>query len=94
VAVAADAYRQGKIVKWEKRSYAENSKETKNWIVYQLQTENTTYSIARHKENKPEMQIGESVQYELRKKNQINVIDARGRKREYQIVGQAAGPGQ
>lgn len=96
LAVAADSYKQGKIVKWENGTYADNSKKhpTKNWIVYQLQTDNSTYSIARHKETKPQMQAGDTVQYELKKSNQITVIDASGKKRDYQIVGQTAGPGQ
>lgn len=96
VAFAADTYQQGKIVKWENGTYADKSKKhpTKNWIVYQLQTDTTTYSIARQKETKPQMQAGDVVQYELKKSTQINVIDANGKKHEYQIVGQAAPPGQ
>ena len=93
LAMAGEPYLQGRIVKWEKGTYAENSKKMKNWIVYQLQGDTTTYSIARHKETKPQMQAGEVVQYQL-KKNQISVIDANGHKREYQIVGQASAPGQ
>ena len=89
---AADTYQQGKIVKWENGTYAQNSKKKpmKNWIVYQLQADNTTYSIARQKETKPQLQAGETVQYELKKDNRINVIDANGKKHEYQIVGQTA----
>ena len=94
LAFAADTYQQGKIVKWENGTYAEKSKKMKNWIVYQLQTDTTTYSIARQKETKPQMQAGELVQYELKKNTQINVIDANGKKHEYQIVGQTAAPGQ
>ena len=90
---AADTYSPGKIVKWENSTYA-NKKKSENWVVYQLQTDTTTYSIARHKETKPQMQAGEVVQYELKKNTQINEIDANGKKHEYQIVGQAAGPGQ
>ena len=93
---AADTYSQGKIVKWENSTYADKSKKhpTKNWVVYQLQTDTTTYSIARHKETKPQMQAGDVVQYELKKNNQINVISANGKKHEYQIVGQTAGSAQ
>ncbi len=95
-AFAADTYQQGKIVKWENGTYAVNSKKKpmKNWIIYQLQTDNTTYSIARQKETKPQMQAGEVVQYELKKDNKVTVIDANGKKHEYQIVGQTAGVGQ
>jgi len=93
LAWAADVYSQGKIVKWENGTYAQK-KQSKNWIIYQLQADGTTYSIARHKETKPEMQAGDIVQYELTNKNQIKVIDAKGKKHEYQIVGQTAGPGQ
>lgn len=88
---AADTYSQGKILKWENSTYAQK-KQTKNWVVYQLQTDTTTYSIARHKETKPQMQAGETVQYQLKKNNEINVIDAQGKKRGYQIVGQTAAP--
>jgi hypothetical protein len=87
-----DTYRQGKILKWENGTYADNSKKhpTKNWVIYQLQTDTATYSIARHKETKPQMQAGEVVQYELKGSNQINVVDANGKKHEYQVVGQSA----
>jgi len=91
-ALATDTYSQGKILKWEDSTYAAKKKEAKNWVVYQLQTDTTTYSIARQKETKPQMQAGDVVQYELKKKNQIVIIDAKGKKREYQIVGQSAGP--
>ena len=87
---AADAYSPGTIVKWENGTYAEK-KSSKNWVVYQLQTDTTTYSIARHKETKPQMRAGESVRYQL-KGNKVNVIDAKGKKHEYQIVGQTATP--
>ncbi len=90
---AADTYSQGKILKWENGTYAEK-KQTKNWVVYQLQADGTTYSIARHKETKPQLQAGETVQYTLKNKNQIKVIDASGKKHEYQIVGQTAAPSQ
>ena len=95
-ALAADAYQTGKIVKWENGTYAQNSKKKpmKNWIIYQLQTDTTTYSIARQKETKPKMQAGELVQYELKKSDKILVVSASGKKNEYQIVGQTAGPGQ
>ena len=86
---AADSYSKGKILKWENGTYADK-KQSKNWVVYQLQTDGTTYSIARHKETKPQMQPGETVQYALKGTNEIKVIDARGKKRDYQIVGQAA----
>jgi hypothetical protein len=96
ISLAANTYSTGKIVKWENGSYAQNSgkKPMKNWIIYQLQTDSTTYSIARKKETKPQMQAGDVVQYELKKNNQIKVITANGTKHEYQIVGQLAGPGQ
>ena len=60
--------------------------------MYQLQGDNMLYSIARHKETKPQMQPGEAVQYRV-KGNQMTVINARGKKNEYQIVGQSAGAG-
>jgi hypothetical protein len=90
---AADAYQPGKILKWENGNYAEKNK-TKTWVIYQLQGGGTTYSIARHKETKPQMQAGEAVQYQLKKKNEIVVIDVNGKKHEYQIIGQAAAPPQ
>jgi cell division protein FtsL len=89
---AADSYRQGKILKWENSTYAAKKKQARNWVVYQLETDTGTYSIARQKESKPEMQAGEIVQYELKGQNEIKVIDANGRKREYRIVGESAAP--
>jgi predicted transcriptional regulator len=88
-ALAADSFQPGKILKWENGTYAEKNK-SKSWIVYQLQAGATTYSIARHKETKPQMQAGEAVQYEMKKKNEVNLIDVNGKKRTYQIVGQTA----
>jgi len=88
--VAADSYRPGKILKWENSANPHSSKKGKTWVVYQLQADTTTYSIARQKENKPQMQAGEIVQYDLKKNHHINVVGADGKKREYQIVGQAA----
>ena len=95
-ALAADNYQQGKIIKWENGTYALNSKKkpVKNWIIYQLQTDTTTYSIARQKETKPQMQAGDVVQYELKKNNRVEVVTASGSKHEYQIVGQSAAAGQ
>ena len=95
--LAADAYQNGKIMKWENGTYATGSKKhpTKNWVVYQLQGDNnTTYSIARKKETKPEMQAGDAVQFQMKNSNEIIVIRATGKKETYQIVGQAAAPGQ
>ncbi len=92
---ADDAYQNGKIVKWENGTYATGSKKhpTNNWVVYQLQgADNSTYSIARKKETKPEMQAGDAVQYQMKKSNEITVIRANGKKQTYQIVGQTAAP--
>jgi hypothetical protein len=41
-----------------------------------------------------QLQAGETVQYELKKNNQVQLIDASGKKHEYQIVGQTAAPAQ
>lgn len=90
VAVAADVYQQGKIVKWENGTYPEKSKNIKSWIVYQLQTDTTTYSIARKKETKPRLQAGESVQYKL-KDHKVTVVEPNGKKEDYEIVGQSVG---
>jgi hypothetical protein len=89
---ADDVYKTGKIVKWENGTYAQNNKKKpmKNWIIYQLQTDNSTYSIARQKETKPQMQAGETVQYEMKKDNRVEVVNAKGKKNQYQIVGQTA----
>ena len=92
-AVAADTYQTGKVVKWDNGTYPDGKK-TKAWIVYQVQGDNNMlYSVARHKETKPQMQPGDAVQYQV-KGNQITVIDAKGKKTKYQIVGQSQAPGQ
>ena len=90
-AFAGDTYLPGKIVKWENGTYPDGKKaKVKSWVVYQLQTDSTTYSIAHKGENKPQMQAGESVEYFIKKSNQIYVRNAQGKKREYQIIGQSA----
>jgi hypothetical protein len=90
-ALAADIYQTGKIVKWDNGTYPDGKK-TKAWIVYQLQGDNLLYSIARKKETKPQMQPGDTVQYQV-KGNQMTVED-NGKKNKYQIVGQAQAAGQ
>jgi len=89
-AVAADTYQTGKIVKWDNGTYPDGKK-TKAWIVYQVQGDNLLYSIARHKETKAQMQPGETVQYEV-KGNDMTVINAKGKKTKYQVVGQSQAP--
>ena len=92
-AVAADTYQTGKIVKWDNGSYPDGKK-TKAWIVYQVRGDNNMlYSIARHKETKPQMQPGDTVQYQV-KGNKMTVVNAQGKKNGYQIVGQSQAPGQ
>jgi hypothetical protein len=90
-AFAADTYLPGKIAKWENGPYPDGKK-MKTWVVYQLQGDSTTYSIAHKGENKPQMQAGDSVQYFLKKNTQIYVLDTKNKKREYQIIGQTAAP--
>jgi len=92
MSIAADVYQTGKVVKWENGSYPDGKK-TKAWIVYQIQGDNMLYSIARHKESKPQMQPGDSVQYEV-KGAQMKVVRANGKKADYQIVGQSQATGQ
>src|SRR5271165_2548293 len=82
IAFAADTYQTGKIVKWDNGTYPDGKK-TKSWIVYQVQGDSTLYSIARHKETKPQMEPGEQVQY-LVKGNKMDVVNARGKKNNYQ----------
>jgi len=93
LAVAGDTYQTGQIVKWDKGTYPQGDHKTKAWIVYQVQGDNMFYSIAHHKETKPQMEPGEQVQYHV-KGNQMKVVNAKGKKTEYQIVGQAQAPGQ
>jgi len=92
VAVAADTFQTGKIVKWDNGTYPEKKK-TKSWVVYQVQGDNLLYSVARKKETKPQMQPGETVQYEV-KGHKMTVVNAKGKKETYQIVGQSQAPGQ
>ena len=91
-AMGADTYQTGKMVKWDDGTYPDKKK-TKPWIVYQVQGDNLLYSIARKKETKPQMQPGETVQYEV-KGGKMTVVNAKGKKETYQIVGQAQAAGQ
>jgi len=91
-AFSADTYQTGKIVKWDNGTYPDKKK-NKPWIVYQVQGDSLIYSVARKKETKPQMQPGETVQYEM-KGNKMTVVNAKGKKETYQIVGQAQAAGQ
>jgi 23S rRNA G2069 N7-methylase RlmK/C1962 C5-methylase RlmI len=91
--MAADTYQTGKVVKWENATYQQKKNKVGQWVVYYVQTDATTYEVARKKETKPKMQPGDTVQLEV-KGNKATVINARGRKEQYQVVGQAQAPGQ
>ena len=93
LAVAADTYQTGKVVKWENATYQQKKNKVGQWVVYYVQTDATTYEVARKKETKPKMQPGDTVQLEV-KGNKATVINARGHKEQYQLVGQAQAPGQ
>ena len=87
LAVAADTLQNGKIVKWDNGTYPDGKK-TKSWIVYQVQGEdNMVYSVARKKETKPQMQPGDTVKYYV-KGNQMTLVNSKGQKNNYQVVGQ------
>jgi hypothetical protein len=92
LALAADTYQTGKIIKWDKGTYPDGKK-TKAWIVYQVQGDSLVYSVAHKKESKPKMQPGDPVQYFV-KGNRMKVMTAAGKKTEYQIVGQSQASGQ
>ena len=91
--VAADTFQTGKVVKWENATYQQKKNKVGQWVVYYVQTDATTYEVARKKETKPKMQPGDTVQLEV-KGNKATVINARGHKEQYQLVGQAQAPGQ
>ncbi len=94
LAVAANTYQTAKVVKWENSTYQQKKNKVGQWVVYYIQTDaTTTYEVARKKETKPKMQPGDTVQLEV-KGNKATVINAQGHKEEYQVVGQAQGPGQ
>jgi hypothetical protein len=78
----------GSVTKWEKATYAKNSHNTKNQIVYTVRVGDTTYKIAR-KSDKVDLQAGEQVNCEVGKKH-ITVVDAKGKERQYDIVGSEA----
>jgi len=92
LAIAADTFQTGKIVKWDNGTYPDKKK-TKSWVVYQVQGDDLVYSVARKKETKPQMQPGETVQYEV-KGHKMTVVNAKGKKETYQIVGQSQAAGQ
>ncbi len=90
---AAFTFQTAKVVKWENGTYQQKKNKLGQWVVYSIQTDSTIYQVARKKETKPKMQPGETVQLEV-KGNKANVINAQGHKEQYQVVGQAQGPGQ
>ena len=92
-AVAADTYQTGRVVKWENSTYQQKKNKVGQWVVYYIQIDASTYEVARKKETKPKMQPGDTVQLDV-KGNKATVINAQGHKEQYQVVGQAQGPGQ
>ena len=81
-------------MKWENSTYQQKKNKVGQWVVYYIQNDGTTtYEVARKKETKPKMQPGDTVQLEV-KGNKATVINARGHKEQYQLVGQAQAPGQ
>ena len=93
LAVAGDNYQTAKVVKWENSTYQQKKNKVGQWVVYYIQIDATTYEVARKKETKPKMQPGDTVQLDV-KGNKATVINARGHKEQYQVVGQAQAPGQ
>ena len=93
LAVAGDNYQTAKVVKWENSTYQQKKNKVGQWVVYYIQTDGTTYEVARKKETKPKMQPGDTVQLDV-KGNKATVINAQGHKEQYQVVGQAQAPGQ
>ena len=85
----AQSYEPGSVNKWEKATYAKNSHNTKNQIVYTVRVGDATYKLAR-KSDKVDLQAGEQVKCEVGKKH-ITVIDAKGKERQYDIVGSESG---
>ncbi len=92
-AAFAEVYQNAHVVKWENGTYQQKKNKVGKWVVYYVQTDATTYEVARKKETKPKMQPGETVQLEV-KGNKATVINAEGHKEQYQVVGQAVGPVQ
>ena len=93
LALAADTYQPGKVVKWDKGTYPDGKKTKVLGSSIRCRAINMLYSVARHKETKPKMQPGDTVQLEV-KGNKATVINAQGHKEQYQVVGQAQAPGQ
>ena len=93
MAVGADTYQTARVVKWENSTYQQKKNKVGQWVVYYIQTDATTYEVARKKETKPKMQPGDTVQLAV-KGNKATVINAQGHKEQYQVVGQAQAPGQ
>ena len=89
----AETYQNAHVVKWENSTYQQKKNKVGKWVVYYIQTDATTYEIARKKETKPKMQAGETVQLEV-KGDKATVTNAQGHKEQYQVVGQAVGSAQ
>jgi hypothetical protein len=83
----AFTFQTAKVVKWENSTYQQKKNKVGQWVVYYIQTDAATYEVARKKETKPKMQPGDLVQLEV-KGNKATVINPRGHKEQYQVVGQ------
>ena len=83
---AAFTFQTAKVVKWENSTYQQKKNKLGQWVVYSIQTDSTTYQVARKKETKPKMQPGETVQLEV-KGNKANVINAKATKSSIRWLG-------
>ncbi len=75
----------GTVLKWESKSYSQSAHIIRDHIVYWVQVGDASLQIAR-RSDKAEMAVGQHVQCRI-DKDHIFVVDEKGKKTKYDIVG-------
>ena len=88
--VPAQTKENGKVLKWEEKTYSQSAHITRNQIVYSVQVGNVTYEIARRRD-KVEMEVGQELRCRV-EHGHFFVLNEKGKETKYDIVGTEGTP--
>jgi hypothetical protein len=87
IAVFAQSYQQGKILKWDIEPYGKHGNVTRNAAVYYIQIGTTVHQVTRGT-TKPETNLASGKQVQCRiEKDHMFIPDEKGKEVEYSIIG-------
>jgi hypothetical protein len=92
IAVSAQSYQSGKILKWDVEACGKHGNVTRNAAVYYLQIGKTVYQITRGT-TKPDANLGVGQQVQCRIENDhLFVPGEKGKEVKYSIIGASEAP--